>query len=46
MASANKKKIIICINNLSTGGSEKQVSYIANFFQSITVLNYFYWEKN
>ncbi len=45
MASVNKKKIIICINNLSTGGSEKQVSYIANFFSEYYSIKLFLLEK-
>ena len=31
MDQANKRKIIICVNNLKKGGTEKQVSYISNY---------------
>ena len=41
----DNKKLIICINNLTKGGSEKQVSYISNFFSKYYKVKIFLLEK-
>ena len=40
----DNKKLIICINNLTKGGSEKQVSYI-QFFSKYYKVKIFLLEK-
>ena len=41
-----KKKLLFCINSLSTGGAEKQLAYISNFLIKFYEIHIFLLEDS